>query len=122
MGAAYDAHHQARLLGVVLERDHDASSLLQGLVLGLVDLQRVIMTGREVRTTSAGVHESSETVSQSCSFHFIMLLIRVDSRIITWTCCHCVHQRLNPGLKPEPEVCCSFSISASLNISQTLIG
>lgn len=45
MGAAYDAHHQARLLGVVLERDHDASSLLQGLVLGLVDLQRVIMTG-----------------------------------------------------------------------------
>lgn len=39
MGAAYDADDQAGLLGVVLERDHDAASLLQGLVLRLVDLQ-----------------------------------------------------------------------------------
>lgn len=40
MGAADDANDQAGFLGVVLERYHDASSLLQGLVLCLVDLQR----------------------------------------------------------------------------------
>lgn len=38
MGAADDAHDQAGLLGVVLEGDHDASSLLQRLVFCLVDL------------------------------------------------------------------------------------
>lgn len=39
MSAADDADHQAGLLGVVFERNHDASSLLQGLVLRLVDLK-----------------------------------------------------------------------------------
>lgn len=39
MSAAYDADDQAGLLGVVLERDHDAPSLLQGLIFCLVDLR-----------------------------------------------------------------------------------
>ncbi len=40
VSTAYDAPYQARLLGVVLKRNHDASSLLQGLVFCLVDLQQ----------------------------------------------------------------------------------
>lgn len=40
VGAAHDAHHQTGLLGVVLEGDHDATALLQGLVLRLVDLPK----------------------------------------------------------------------------------
>lgn len=38
MSAAYDAHYQARLLGVVLQRNHDSSTFLQRLVFRL-DLQ-----------------------------------------------------------------------------------
>lgn len=40
VSAAYDAHHQAGLLGVVLEGNHDAASLLQGFVFRLVHLSR----------------------------------------------------------------------------------
>ena len=36
---ADDANHQARLLGAVLERDHDAAPLLQGLIVSLVNLE-----------------------------------------------------------------------------------
>lgn len=39
VSAAYDAHSQARLLRVVLERNHDPSTLLQRLVFSLVDLK-----------------------------------------------------------------------------------
>lgn len=39
VGTADNAHHQARLLGTVLEGDHDTPSLLQGLVICLVDLR-----------------------------------------------------------------------------------
>lgn len=38
MSAAYDADDQAGLLGVVLERNHDAAPLLQGFVFCLVHL------------------------------------------------------------------------------------
>lgn len=38
MSAANDAHDQAGLLGVVLERNHDAAALLQGFVFCLVHL------------------------------------------------------------------------------------
>lgn len=39
VSTAYDAHYQARLLGVVLKRNHDSSSLLKGFVFCFVDLQ-----------------------------------------------------------------------------------
>lgn len=38
MSAADDADDQAGLLGVVLKRNHDASSFFKGFVLRLVDL------------------------------------------------------------------------------------
>lgn len=41
VSTAYDANDQAGLLGVVLERNHDASSFLQRFIFCLVDLHRV---------------------------------------------------------------------------------
>lgn len=40
VSAADDAHHQAALLRAVLQRDHDAPTFLQRLIIRLVDLKR----------------------------------------------------------------------------------
>lgn len=37
--AADDAHHQATLLRAVLQRDHDAPTFLQGLIVCLINLK-----------------------------------------------------------------------------------
>lgn len=53
MSAADDAHHQAGLLGVVLERNHDAAPLLQGFVFCLVHLHRNKRIEEEGRVEAA---------------------------------------------------------------------
>lgn len=63
MGTADDAYHQARLLGAVLEGDHDAPSFLQGLVVCLVNLRVKEWGHTEVK----GKEHSEYIVAVSCS-------------------------------------------------------